>query len=253
MKISSTNHLLVLGICILGFGLFHMAVGSVPQKDDSPKENPSAVQIGVMSEKQREHSKLYKNYDSGRNIPGMVALEKGDNVEVFRLLPMGVGLSNAPVPTAGEELTRITCVADVVVVGEVRNKSSQLTENLSFVFTDYEMTVRDVLKNGLSTPIQSGMEIIVTRPGGEILLNNKVVRALDESFPPLKTGKKYLLFLRTIPQTGAFQTIESGDSFELEKEKIINLKQGSLHQLIVEYNSSSLLEGIRQTAFYRCE
>jgi hypothetical protein len=251
MKTNSKISFLILVICIVGFGLFNIAASS-SQKEYSKQDSPTPIQIGVMSEKQREHSKLYKKYNSDHKIPEILAREKGNDVEIFRLLPLGAGLPDERVPTAFEALNRITCSANFVVVGEVKSKNSQLTEDLSFVFTDYEFTVQDVLKNDISTPIQQNAEIMVTRPGGEVLLNNKAVRALDESFQPLKPGKKYVLFLQAIPQTGAFQTIESGDSFELKKERIINLKKDSLHKLTVEYNPSSFIEGIRQAAFYPC-
>jgi hypothetical protein len=247
MKIHSRLISLVLGTCIAVFGVYPI----LASKNSSQKDKPTPVQIGVMSERQREHSKLYKKYNSGRKIPELITKEKGVEVEVYRLLPLGADQYDAPFSTPAGEVNRITCSADVVVVGVVKNKASQLTEDQSFLFTDYGFEVQEVLKGTVS--LDPNNEITVTRPGGEIVVDSKTVRALDESFQPMTVGSKYVLFLRIIPQTGSYQAIESGESFELNGNKIRDLKRGSLNKLLVEYNPSALIQEIRLAASSRCE
>ena len=52
-------------------------------------------------------------------------------------------------PTFSERITNLSCDADAIVVGEVTSKSSQLTEDQDFIFTDYELKVEEVIKNNL--------------------------------------------------------------------------------------------------------
>lgn len=51
------------------------------------------------------------------------------------------------------------------VVGEVKSKSSQLTEDQDFIFTDYEIQVEEVIKNNTSDSIAPNTEITVSNPG----------------------------------------------------------------------------------------
>ena len=218
-----------------------------PQQD---QDSATQIQRGVMTEKQRAHSKLYKRYESTQKIPDLVQREK-DDVEVYRLLPLGVDATGGSLPSTSEILRRITCNANAVVRGVVKDKSSQLTEGESFVFTDYEITVEEVLKNNNAAPI--GNEITLTRPGGTILLNGKRVRAIDESFQPLKVGGEYILFLRFLSETGTYTSIESGESFRIFKNKIKSLKEESLDRFATEYTSTSLINEIYHAAATSCD
>ena len=216
---------------------------------ESPQQDVATpIHRGVMSEKQREHSRLFKQYDTAQKIPDLARKEKND-VEVYRLLPLGADLSGVEVP-ASETIKRITCSADAVVIGKVRDKASQLTEGEGFVFTDYEFTVREVLKNNEAAPIIG--EISVTRPGGSVVLNGKRVRAVDESFKPLIIGQEYMLFLRFLPQTGSYMSIESGESFELAGNEIKSLREGALERALTEYSAVSLSYEVRNASQTPC-
>jgi hypothetical protein len=231
-------------ICLSLSSLLSTGSAESPQQDIA-----TPIQRGIMSEKQREHSRLYKQYDTTQKIPDLVRKEK-DDVEVYRLLPLGADLSGGAATAASETVKRITCNADAVVIGTVRDKASQLTEGESFVFTDYEFTVREVLKNNEAAPITA--EITVTRPGGTIILNGKRVRALDESFKPLTVGQEYMLFVRFLPGTGSYTSIESGESFELRINKVKSLREGALDRSVTEYSTVSLRDEVRNASLAPC-
>lgn len=219
---------------------------------ESPRQDQdmaTQVQRGVMTKTQRAHSKLYKRYESVQKIPDLVQREK-DDVEVYRLLPLGADVSGGAAPSTSDILRHAVCNANAVVRGVVKDMSSQLTEGESFVFTDYEITVKEVLKNNEASPIGNG--ITVTRPGGIILLNGKRVRAIDESFQPLKVDREYILFLRFLPETGTYESIESGESFEIIKDKVKSLKEESLDRFATEYTSTSLVNEIRNATAAPC-
>lgn len=107
--------------------------------------------------------------------------------------------------------------ADAIVLGTVYSKSSQLTDNGKFVFTDYEFVAEEVLK-GTSAKAQT--TITVTRPGGKILLEGQQVEVRVESFRPLQTGGRYVLFLNEIPSTHAFQAVNQKGSFEVTNGRV---------------------------------
>lgn len=205
-----------------------------------------------MSAQQQEHSKLYKRYNSDRRIPELVRKEKGD-VEVYRLSPLGADLSDSPTPTTSDILRRATCDPDAVVLGLVKSKSSQLTQAQSFVFTDYGITIEQVLKHNESTLIAPQSEITITRPGGTVLLDSKKVRAIDESFRPLKPGQRYLLFLQFLPTTGTYRSIETGESFEVRGNEVKSLKGDSLERVAIEHSANSLMNEVVLAAASPCK
>lgn len=218
---------------------------------ESPQEEATPVQIGVMTQKQREHSKLYRRYDTGRKIADLLQTEKGD-VWLSRLSPLGADLSNGVLPTLADEVKQIICSADVVVLGVVRSKLSQITEDGSFVFTDYGFSIQEILKDNNSSPINPHQEITISRPGGTISINGRIVRALDESFQPLKIGSRYVLFLHSVPNADAYSSIESGESFEIFGDKLKSLRKESVGRLTIEYTPTSFINEVRVTAAASC-
>jgi hypothetical protein len=240
---------LLLSVVLLGIGTGYLTNNSFANL--SNQERATVVQEGAMTALQKEHSKLYKKYNSDRKIPDLARKEKGD-VEVYRLSPLGADLSSGPAPTTSDILMRATCNAEAVVLGVVRRKSSQLTEDESFVFTDYDIAVEQVLKDNRSYSINTISEITITRPGGTIALNGKEVRAIDESFRTLQVGQRYLLFLQFLPTTGTYRPIDSGESFELRGNTVKSLKEESFDRFADEQNSTSVIEEIRVAAANPC-
>lgn len=180
------------------------------------------IREGVLSEKQKQHRKIYKGFESvtrGRKLRELAA-ERGD-VDVIQVV------GNVRVPRAfslDEYLRGLTCKADAVVIGVVRSKASQLTEDGSFVFTDYELVAEEILKNNPAAPLQPGDNLTSTRTGGAVELNGRVIRALDQHNNPLEIGGKYLLYLQYLPATGAYKPFSdslNGDTFQLGGPKAI--------------------------------
>lgn len=240
----------LLGVALFGFALAYVV--SNGSTSLSKQEDARPVQRGVMSAEQKEHSKLYSKYNSERKIPELMRKEKGD-VEVYRLSPLGADVSAGPIETTSDILRRASCDADAVVVAVVKAKSPQLTEDESFIFTDYEVTVEQILKDNESATIVPGSIITMTRPGGTILLNNKTARAVDESFPPLRLRQRYVLFLQFLPAIGTYRSIESGESFEVRGSDVESLKRDSVDRFAVEQNTNSLMREITIAAANPCK
>ena len=145
--------------------------------------------------RQQAHSRLYPQYDGRAPLLGSsgntrVRIEDR-GIEKFVSLP--------------EFLSAPACAADAIVLATVRSFEAALTESKKFIFTDYDVTVDDVLK-GDTALLYAGSQIVVTRPGGELVIEGRRLRADDRSFRPLSVGNRYLLFLNFLPVTQSFIT-----------------------------------------------
>lgn len=229
---SKSGVLLALGMLIVAV-VSAMAVlrnGNQINAAQATQEKATPVKEGVVTEKQKQHGRLYKDYTGvGKKLRELVQeeIQKGSNNEVgIAMLPGTPELSSDSYSSAGIP-KEIVASADAIVVGVVKNKASQLTENGTFIFTDYGVSVEEVLKDNVSARIEPTNEITVTRPGGRILLNGRIVTAVDKSTLPLTVGGRYVLLLKFIPTTGAYQASGSKSGFQISNDKIIKLTEGA--------------------------
>jgi hypothetical protein len=230
MRTKKNTALIVFAVLALGGATaaarFQVQSQKIPE--GPVQEQATVIEEGQMTEKQRQHSKLFKRYESatgGRKLRELVA-EKGD-VGIVRdigdvLVPASFNIQ--------DYLSELTCAADAVVLGNVQAKSSQLIEEGTFVFTDYQISVEEVLKSR-ALPINKNATITVTRVGGVIALNGHTVRAVDHRQEPLSVGGRYLLYLRLIPTTGSFRAFAdsaSEDTFQVIGRKIVQTSEKAL-------------------------
>lgn len=217
--------MMILLLCALGFGLALMVVSK--PADTRQDQEATPIQVGIMSAKQREHSKLYGNYKTNRKLDNLPVADNNDkNLEQGVYIEPGtpVVASDAPVVGFEDFLKEMACGADAIVIGEVNDKQSQLNENREFLFTDYTMTVQEVFKDNAQAPFATGASMTVSRPGGRVQINGRVVSAIDSSFKLLKKGKHYLLFLKYLPGLDIYQSIRKG-SFLLEDDELTLLTE----------------------------
>ena len=199
----------------------------------SKQEEPTPIQEGVMTDKQKKHSKLFKGFSNvtrGKKLRELAA-ERGD-VEVIYELEDGQAPRSSDLPKyLNKYLQKVSCSADAIVIGSVLTKSSQIIEEGTFSFTDYELTVEEVLKDNSAAQIQPHSAITITRSGGAVTLNGHVIRAKDYRNEPLEIGGRYLVFLRFIPDTGAYQSLGNSlfeDSFQLSADQITQVSEKPL-------------------------
>lgn len=196
--------------------------------DRMKKESATPVQEGVLTVKEHEHGKIYSKEYEWRKGAKLASLRTGEDVDVVVLPPTVPSAPNSPVLTTEALIKELYCEADAVIVGTIASKASQLTEDGTFAFTTYQVSVAQVLRNNANAPIFPADNIEVTRPGGAIILNGRVVRVKDESFPSLDLNQKYLLFLRFIPSTGSYKAFRRGTDFEISADNFSPLKGASL-------------------------
>ncbi|HEY0006664.1 MAG TPA: hypothetical protein VGB17_17915 [Pyrinomonadaceae bacterium] len=189
------------------------------QKNSMPssQEEATPVQEGVMTEKQRVHANLFKKQYEYRKAKKLSSLTGNDTVGVEIGIPNIPSSPSPPTFSLYEFLKSLSCQADAIVVGAVKSKSAQLTEDETFIFTDYEVRVEEIIKNNVAAAIQVKGELTLARPGGVVSLNGRTIYALDRSFKPLELGGRYLLFLQFIPSTGAYKQLNSKGSYQIKE------------------------------------
>lgn len=137
------------------------------QNTSTAQDEPTPVQRGMLTQKQREHGKLFKNTGVG-NVHDLIQKRaaEGDAGDILiESLPGTPELSRTG-EAATDRLVTSAAQADAVVIGIVSGKTSQLNEAETFVFTDYAVNVVEVLKNNGAAPISENGTVTVTRPGG---------------------------------------------------------------------------------------
>lgn len=229
MKKHVTSVALVLVSAVLGLAFGATRLAPTRQvRDDSFAQNikrrtgeATPIREGAMKEKQAQHSRLYKGLgtaNGGRKLREL-RTESGD-VEVA--VPMPDVISPRSI-NVGLYLRKAACQADLVLLGTVSGKESQLTAEGTFIFTDYEVAAAEVFKNNDAAPVEPGAAVTVTRPGGAVEVDGRVLRAVDYRDEPLAVGGRYILFLKSIPETGAYRPLYDSrfeDSFLLRDGQV---------------------------------
>ncbi len=195
------------------------------------RENATPIREGVLTEKQKKHSRIYHGYEGvtrGKKIAELVR-ERGD-VELRG--PLSEVPRMATPPPVSEILARVTCESDAVVTGTVKERSSQLMEAGTFLFSDYEIVVGETLKNSSPAALAPASTVTVTRAGGAVLLNGRFVRAIDWEMAPLEVGERYLLYLKYLPGTAAYRptygTALLEDTFHLGEKRATQVSRRRL-------------------------
>lgn len=239
--IASILVLAVMGVISLLQGHAQKASGLKQTEPATP------VQEGVMTDRQKEHSKLYENYKGIEKLTDLIK-QKGDNSNELSItiMPGMPELSlSGQVSTPEAFLKNLAAESDAIVVGSITDKSSQLTENGTFIFTDYDVVVEDVLKNSNANNIQPHSNIVVTRPGGRILLQGRPITARDKNFKPFVIGGRYLLFLKYIPATNAYHAVSDKGSFEIVNSRVELLTEAP-DAMQVNKDAASFIDDVRR-------
>ncbi|MGH9819798.1 MAG: hypothetical protein ACRD43_06480, partial [Pyrinomonadaceae bacterium] len=165
--------LLCVGICV-----FLFVPSTQGQKE---RDEPTVVHKGEVTEMGKGYSKEFqKRYANrkGRKLGDLAAAGKesrnGKEIGVAIDVPTYPALPNQMTETSQTFLSDLACNADAVVLGSITAKSSQLTEDETFIYTDYQFTVDEVIKDNVLSPISLNAVLEVARPRGLISLDGQV-------------------------------------------------------------------------------
>ncbi|HXU38576.1 MAG TPA: hypothetical protein VN937_19635 [Blastocatellia bacterium] len=249
MKLVTISLLLLLIIVAIAWLIPSNAAQTPIQSSSDQKTDATPIQVGVMSEKQRIHSRLLESegdrYKAVRRLDEFVdGQPRGAYIEP----PLEITSPDVPRLSFPDFIKALMCEADAVVTAVVTDRTSQLTEQKKFVFTDYTMLVKEIYKGHLDIAPNTG--ITVMRPGGKVSINGRIVTAIDSSYQLLESDKRYLLFLRYIPETGAYRSERKG-TFLIDSESVIPQTEEFVPGLST--NSSGSLVSIRPALLSGCE
>lgn len=182
------------------------------QNNQKTKEDsPTIIQPGVMTAKQLKHSKLYEE-ESLLLQPSL--LNKTENT-VYVTIFSGPILTENNLKNKTEILQKVSCKSDVIVSGKIKNKSSQITENQSFVFTDYEVEIKDVIKNYSALDLANTKNLNLTAKGGAVKSGDRVFKVIVERSVPLLVNNDYIFFLNYLPDSQSFRLTNEQSLFQI--------------------------------------
>lgn len=248
MKLVTACLLLLVVIAAVAWLIPSNAAQTQVQTLSGQKTDATPIQVGVMSEKQRVHSRLIESgdqYKAGRRLDDFV---DGQPSGAYIEPPLEITSPDALRLSFPDFINNLMCEADAVVSAVVRDRTSQLTDQKRFVFTDYTMLVKEIYKGHLD--IAPNVGITVTRPGGKVSINGRIVTAVDSSYQLLESDQRYLLFLRYIPETGAYRSQSKG-TFLIDSESVIPQTEEFVPGL--SSNARGSLASIRPALLSGCE
>ena len=143
--------------------------------------------------------------------------------------------------TPDDLLEKMVCSADAVVLASVKWPQPSLNRRQTWVFTEYLMSVRQIIKDNAAHPLQVGQDIVVARSGGQFrTTDGKPIRLDDLSFPPFRMGR-YLVFMRYVPASGQYTTSDPRGAFQVWGPRMKSLVPDKvLFQLDRKYSPSTL-------------
>jgi len=92
-------------------------------------------------------------------------------------------------------LGQLTARAKLVVEAQIAAGQSYLDESGTDVYTDYTVTIANVIKSRERAGGQAGDSITVRRRSGVVVLNGREAVVHENAFPDFQIGERYVLFL----------------------------------------------------------
>jgi hypothetical protein len=119
-----------------------------------------------------------------------------------------------------EVVVDLACASDAVLVGAILSAESFPTEDGTLLFTEYTVRPTQIFRAANGAAVTPAGNVTVVRPGGEMSVAGKVVKAVMSSFPPLSVGGRYVLFLKNIKGTTNFETAIPEGVFRLAGSQV---------------------------------
>lgn len=137
-------------------------------------------------------------------------------------------LPSAPAELWPKAIEEIASQADVILQAKLSRINSYLDQKEDRVHTDYRILEPNVIAGRLlplSMPVPgSGVPLILTVWGGEVIVEGVTIRGVDTNREAIKDGGYYLLFLKPSPRREAgLYEIYYGAIFEIEQGAVTPL------------------------------
>lgn len=253
--IKLTVILLILTIGIFGFlltGKKSQGQQSYPQDSN---DEPTIVELGrPKSSKEKAYSKEFSNYLK-IDLSDRIKLAKEQNLkgEILKTIQptLNQGFLQFPAP---KFLQFLTCISDAIVFGSPTSKTACLTEEENWVYTEYNFSIKEILKQNPNSPLEINENIQIIRSGGLIKLDGYVFRFENTAIQQLERNKHYLLFLKYVPEANGYTANNSLSDFILEGNRFISLSKASLPEKIrMENDYQTIFNDVRSSVKRSCD
>ncbi len=144
------------------------------------------------------HSRIFQTEEIGA-IPDRLAKGTGD-IHLYDRGPVVQRVQLDP----KDQLASWLRESDLIVLGKASTGTSHMTVGKGFLYTDWMFTIEKVLKDNPSASVKPETSIIVVRPGGKLKIGERTIYAIRTDYRDFKPATEYMLFLRFIPETGAY-------------------------------------------------
>jgi len=136
---------------------------------------------------------------------------------------------------------------DLVVVGKMGTGTSYMTARKGFLNTDWSFTVEDMVKNNPAALVSSGTTITVIAFGGKLEIGGRTVHAIQKTYREFRTGQQYLLFLKFVPETGAYSSC-GPTGFAFSGARMVRLRvQSIIHPEIEAMEKDALIRALKES------
>lgn len=233
--------------------IFVAAPDSKGQKEQ--QDDTTVVISGSPTDEERAYSKEFEKFYPYREKVKLSEVRKD-------IKDLGIGLGGivdtfvipeADPITAESFLHDLSCQSDAIVIGYPTSKAAHLSEDETFVYTEYEFRVTELLKDNSYNQITVNGDIQLARPGGNIKLENRLIRVLDPAYEPLSLRKTFLLYLTFVPTAKGYIAAGSGGDFQLENNLFKKLSAGiTPKEITIGGTSSDLLEKVHNAIQLDC-
>lgn len=122
--------------------------------------------------------------------------------------PAGIGPSALPAGSLPQVWGQVAN-SNLIVIGTPVKARTLPIANRTFAFTQYAVHVEKVISSG-QTHVLAEDTIIVSRGGGELMVDNVLIKAVESAFSEFELNQSYVLMLRVIPGTTTYRALASG-------------------------------------------
>jgi len=178
--------------------------GPLPKADfGRPSTEPPAKLIHRQARETRRKNYFPFIVDPGRLDRGSAetAGVKFENVVYFE--------SSEPFPQAA--------YATTILIGRVKTAQGFVSQDRTYVYSDFEVSVEEVLKQDPQTKLTPGQSVLVSRPGATVYFPSGHVRkymVMGKGMP--KVAAEYVFFLwKPTPDLPEYEILDGG-AFELD-------------------------------------
>jgi hypothetical protein len=202
---------------------FTVALGIYPMRIVSARPtNIPAVSVQAQSESSEElDTTLAKYYEIYANVypfeerirqAAQANGSKPQQLEIVKSMeePFHMHVPSSAFPAGSSPQVQVEVAnSDLIIIGTPIKARSLPIEDRTFAFTQYAVRVEKVVAND-QNGLLPGNTIIVSRGGGELTVDNVLIKAIEPAFSEFLLNQSYVLMLRSVPGTTSYRGLASG-------------------------------------------